>query len=251
MSLLLLGGTADARRIAEILHSRGVPVLYAIAGLVRKPELSCTVVSGGFSQFGGLESFVKHRRISTILDATHPYAEKMSATAISVAKQCGINCWRYYRPQWQPGKNDNWQSFPSWDDLLKQLSSKKKIFFSAGQITQAVVDSLGRDQSAVLRTAAQPQLLLPNTFTWIKAIGPFKVDDELALMRQYEIDVVVSKNSGGNATSAKLVAARELNIPVFMLKRPTLPISEREFRDPSLAIAACCELFSCGDAQLD
>ena len=87
MRLLILGGTADGRQLAEILHRQGVPLIYSVAGLVRTPKVACEVVSGGFSQFGGLVEYSQQQGITAILDVTHPYAAKMSATAVSAAKR--------------------------------------------------------------------------------------------------------------------------------------------------------------------
>ncbi len=89
-TLLLLGGTADGRVLAEKLHNSGIRVIYSIAGLVRTPNVPCEIISGGFSQRGGLALFIQEHHVAAILDVTHPYAQTMSNTAASVAKQCGI-----------------------------------------------------------------------------------------------------------------------------------------------------------------
>ncbi|MGK0500596.1 MAG: precorrin-6A/cobalt-precorrin-6A reductase, partial [Oceanicoccus sp.] len=119
MNLLILGGTADGRKLATSLHQQGVSVIYSVAGLVRMPDVDCQVVSGGFSQFGGLISYIKQQSITAILDVTHPYAQIMSATAVDVAKACDIPCWRFHRAAWQPEAGDNWQLFQQWDKLSK------------------------------------------------------------------------------------------------------------------------------------
>jgi len=234
MSLLLLGGTADARRLCKALIDQGVAIIYSVAGLVRTPDVDCEVVSGGFTQFGGLPAFLKDRNITAILDATHPYAATMSTTAVAAAKACNILCWRFHRPAWEACKGDNWQMFKDWDDMLPALRNKESIFLTAGQIEQQIVDCLARNEQQILyRTAAKPKILLPDAIKWIKAIGPFDKEDELALMKQYQVDVLVSKNSGGEATVAKLIVARELGVPVFMLQRPELSIADRVFTDPA------------------
>lgn len=224
-TLLLLGGTADGRRLASRLHAQGVAVIYSVAGLVRRPEVACEIVSGGFSQFGGLEMFIRQRGIGAILNATHPYAETMSLTAARVAESLAIPCWRFLRPAWQPQPGDQWQQFASWEALLPALRGFSSVLLSAGQLEQQVVrglDHLGQrfGQSQVLRTAVPPPHPLPLSMLWIKAIGPFALADERRLIHNYGIDVIVSKNSGGDATSAKLQVARERGLPVLMLARP-------------------------------
>jgi len=240
-TVLLLGGTADARELEKTLRVQGLSVIYSIAGLVRVPDVACDIVSGGFSQFGGLTSYIKNRRVDAIVDATHPYAEKMSATAVQSAAICGIPCWRFNRPAWKQEQSDSWKTFDNWQTLIRALTDKKSVFFTAGQLPQSVLDALvGNNkncQHQLLRTAVKPKEELPDSMVWIKAIGPFSRQGENELMEKFQVDVLVSKNSGGNATSAKLLAARESNISVFMLRRPILPSADKEFDD----LAACAK----------
>lgn len=241
MSLLILGGTADARKLTEKLHMQGLALTYSVAGLVRTPDVPCDVVSGGFSQFGGLTQYLKQRLdeqkpITAILDVTHPYAEKMSATAVLAAKQLGIPCWRFHRPPWDAKRGDHWQIFKSWETLLPLLVDKQSVFFTAGQLDEATILTLdallkGKKQRQLLRTAVKPKVTMLESMDWIKAIGPFEYQQELELMKAYKVDVLVSKNSGGDSTDAKLYAARELGIPVFMLARPPIADADRIFDD--------------------
>ncbi len=230
MCLLLLGGTADGRILAENLHKKGVPVIYSVAGLVRTPDVPCAVVTGGFTQFGGLVEYIKQKAITAVLDVTHPYAEKMSSTAIAAAKSCDIPCWRFHRPAWKSQPGDNWQYFVDWPSLSSSLKDKMHVFLSAGQIDQAYINSLANNsgQKQLLRTAVKPKIALPKSMHWIKAIGPFSYDNELSLMKGHHIDVLVSKNSGGDATIPKLTVARDLGIPVYFLERPELADADVE-----------------------
>lgn len=239
--LLLLGGTADGRILAERLHQQGVSVIYSIAGLVRTPNVACKVVSGGFTQWGGLAAFVRENNIRAILDVTHPYAEIMSTKALNAAHTCAIPYWRFHRAQWQQREGDNWQFFTRWEDALVHLKDKASVLLTAGQLEQSFIDQLQRNapnQQQLLRTAVKPKAQLPESMQWIKAIGPFAYGDELALMQAHKIDVLLSKNSGGDATAAKLQAAREWGIPVLMLQRPTLPAA-----DQLLLTREACEHF--------
>lgn len=231
MRLLLLGGTADARKLAQALHRQSVPLIYSVAGLVRMPDVDCAVVSGGFTQFGGLSRYIQQHRITAILDATHPYAQVMSSTAVDVAKSAGIPCWRFHRKPWVPQAGDAWHYFKTWELLLPELKNKQSVFLSAGQIPQWVADVLAQnpEQRQILRTAVTPALNLPASFTWLKAIGPFQYDGELDIIQNHRVDVLVSKNSGGASTVEKLNVCRLLSIPVFMLDRPHLPDADKVF----------------------
>lgn len=236
MTLLLLGGTADARKIATQLHQQHIPLIYSVAGLVRVPNVDCPVVSGGFRQFGGLKKYIAQQQIRAILDVTHPYADTMSSTAACVAAECEIPYWRFHRPEWQASDQDTWHSVKDWTQLLPLLSSKSSVLLTVGQIDQSVIDELAdfhrnNHQTQVLRTAVEPKSTLASSMTWVKAIGPFELTDELALMKQHKIDALVTKNSGGSSTVAKLEAARQLNIPVFMLERPPMPSADALFSD--------------------
>lgn len=227
MTLLLLGGTADARRLAKRLQRDDIEIIYSVAGLVRMPDVDCQVISGGFSQFGGLQAYIEQQNIGAVLDATHPYAETMTATAWAVTQQLGLPYWRFHRAPWQAQAGDNWQMFDDWSQLIAALAKFKSVFLTAGQIDETAIAVFAKyaeqGQQQLLRTAVQPKQQLSESMSWIKAIGPFDLDNELALMHEHQIDVLVSKNSGGKATEAKLAAARRLGIPVMMLARPKLP----------------------------
>lgn len=225
MSLLILGGTADGRILADALFKAGIPVIYSVAGLVRMPAVTCEVVSGGFTQFGGLDQFVQTRSINAILDVTHPYAQTMSTKAVAVSRKLNIPCWRFHREAWQPQAGDNWKVVKVWRDAFPMLQDQRAVFLTAGQVDQNTVDVLASNskQKQLLRTAVEPKIEMPNSMRWIKAIGPFDYEQEHAVMTQYNIDVVISKNSGGQSTIAKLHVARDLGIPVLMFARPALP----------------------------
>jgi precorrin-6A/cobalt-precorrin-6A reductase len=231
MTLLILGGTADGRRLAETLHEQSIPIIYSVAGLVRVPDVSCQIVSGGFSQFGGLSRYIKQQQVMAILDATHPYAAVMSDKAMTAAIESDIPYWRFNRPQWIQGDKENWQVFDSRSEMFEALTGKNSVFITAGQLSQDEIDLLATNQGQrqLLRTAVAPKCLLPSSMLWIKAIGPFSYDDELRLMKKYTIDTLVSKNSGGSSTVQKLNVARDLGTNVYMLNRPVSPAAEISF----------------------
>ncbi|RBO83290.1 precorrin-6A/cobalt-precorrin-6A reductase [Marinomonas aquiplantarum] len=245
--ILLLGGTADARRLADALHQSGIQVIYSLAGLVRIPQVDCELLVGGFSQFGGLVNYLQSqaeqgKAIDAIVDVTHPYAQTMSSKAVLAAQQVGIPCWRFHRPAWQQETGDDWHFYQSEEDLLSAFANYQRPLLSAGQMTQEWLQTLAAHpqmDNIIWRTAVTAKFPLPDKVVWLKAIGPFAYEDELALLTEHKIDVIVSKNSGGKATYAKLVAARKLNLPVYLQARPELSPADKEFDDLAVCLQAC------------
>jgi precorrin-6A/cobalt-precorrin-6A reductase len=224
MKVLVLGGTSEGRYFAQELYDQGFDVIYSIAGLVRSITMDCRVISGGFTQFGGLVNFVNKENVDLILDATHPYAINISNHAVTASHQSGVTLCRFLRPAWSSTSKDHWILYSQWSDLLPQIAKKKSIFFSVGQIDEKTIQQLAQltqgKQKQIIRTAVAPGFKLPESTVWIQDIGPFDFDQECQLLTQYRVDAVVSKNSGGTATWPKIEAARLLTIPVYLLKRP-------------------------------
>ena len=252
MKVLILGGIREAVSTARELHLAQVPVTYSIAGLVRQPDLDCPIVSGGYSQIGGFESYLRRESITLVLDMTHPYASRMSQQAAEACNALGIPCWRYLRPAWEKQADDNWHEFESWSDLVHALVDHQAILFTAGRLEQTFVESLyewTRDlaQKQWVRSTTRPVFDLPPSMSWIDAIGPYYVDGERELMNKLKIDAVISKNSGGEHANAKLEVARERGIPVYMLRRPELVSSTREFDNVEDCRQAVLEAHQRGD----
>ncbi len=240
MTLLILGGTLDARRAVDALYAplqqMGVDIIYSIAGLVRVPEMPCQVLVGGFRQFGGLHNYLRDKGITLLLDITHPYAATMSAIAAAASREQGIPCWRFQRPAWQPQSNDQWSEFNNWHELLPALDHKRSVFLTAGQLPAEALQAFEQrsacsNQQLWLRTAVAPKHQLAANMHWHKAIGPFALAAEIEFMQRAKIDALVTKNSGGDSTVAKLTAARELGVAVFMLRRPEPGAADKVFTD--------------------
>ncbi|WP_133012774.1 precorrin-6A/cobalt-precorrin-6A reductase [Marinomonas flavescens] len=247
MKILLLGGTADGRRLADTLHQAGIRVVYSLAGLVRVPKVDCELVVGGFTQFGGLAAYIRANQIGMVLDVTHPYAQTMSRKAVLAAREVGIPCWRFHRPAWQPKEGDRWCYYQDDAALLSLLQTFRTPLLSAGQMTDALLRAILKNDSVtsvIWRTAVAAKFSLPERVQWIKAIGPFGLKEERHLLLDHQIDVIVSKNSGGDATYAKLVAARELGITVLLQERPELPAADKEFNTTEACLEACLKACS-------
>ncbi len=235
MKLLILGGTGEAKKITQqLIAMNDLEIIYSIAGLVRKPELSCDIISGGFSPLGGLKKYLAEYHIDALLDITHPFAQRMSEQAIASAAEINIPYYRFLREEWQATNEDRWLFVENETQLLNQLAlainqGKKNIFYTNGQIDRILAQELTAIAELnenfgparyIIRSAKETER--PAHSQWLQAIGPYSFMDEKALFEQFEIDLLVTKNSGGKATQAKLDVARELGIPVIMLQRPKM-----------------------------
>lgn len=248
MKVLVVGGTADGRHLATQLHELGFDITYSIAGIVRKATLPCPVITGGFTQFGGLQQFVITNHITHIVDATHPFAKKMSNKIAQVSQSLTVPAIRFHRKQWPKTAQDNWVEVQQWPELIENVSGHESLFITAGQVTQTVLDQLAKQAKHVLlRTAMPVKVDLPNNVTWIKAIGPFELDNEKKLIEEYKIDAIVSKNSGGESTYAKIQAAAEAGVVVYQFKRPALLDTQYQFDNQ----ISCIELLNNFKTQLN
>ena len=224
MKLLLLGGTSDAIRVCNLLLSDGYKVIYSIKGLVRQPQLNCEIHSGGFGGVQGLIHFIQQQRIDYILDATHPYAVQMSQHAQLAASYYKLPCLHYQRPAWQQQPADQWVYF----DTLSQLSpllvrnnNKRAVFlFSIGQLSPTWVADKFPQHLYIIRSVLGVTFTLPNNVIWIKNRGPFTLEDEYQLFSRYQVNALISKNSGGTSVAAKIHIAQQMQLPVYMLRRP-------------------------------
>ncbi|WP_158933803.1 cobalt-precorrin-6A reductase [Burkholderia sp. S171] len=225
--ILLLGGTGDALVIARRL---GADHIYSLAGLGRTPgDLGCHVRVGGFGGVAGLKAFIEAESIGLIVDATHPYAAQMSRHASAARALQNIECWALRRAPWQPQTGDDWREAAEFPDIVHTLVPYKYPLWTLGRQPLAHLDVIPPSQHWTIR-CLDPH---PGTAraTIIGARGPFSLDGERALFDAQQTDVLISKNSGGAATEAKLAVARERGLPVIMLQRPILPSVEREFSD--------------------
>ncbi|GGC54305.1 cobalt-precorrin-6A reductase [Hoyosella rhizosphaerae] len=227
MRVLLLGGTAEARDLADRLD--GVcEVVSSLAGRVRRPLLPAGEVRvGGFGGEQGFRDFVQTGHIDAVIDATHPFARAMTATAAKVASEQGIPYVRVQRPAWEPSSHDHWISALDVREAAQHLVRRYE-----GGISARALVTIGRQELAALfdapipmvaRMIDPPAVTPPSHVEILCARGPFALADELSLLERIGADVVVTKNSGGSATYPKILAARRLQIPVVMIDRPPLP----------------------------
>ncbi|WP_421884212.1 cobalt-precorrin-6A reductase [Pacificispira sp.] len=224
--VLILGGTAEARRLAERL-APARRVITSLAGRTGAPTaLPGETRIGGFGGVAGLAAYLRAHRVVALIDATHPYAARMAANAAAAALDCGTPLLRYDRPTWQPKPGDKWVEY---DDLIALAAAlpnlgRHALVTLGGADLSALSGALG--MRLTLR-AIDPPARLPDhpDLDVILDRGPFDLAGERALLSQRGIDVLVSRNAGGQATRAKLDAARDLGIPVALLRRPVRPVT--------------------------
>ncbi len=220
--VLVLGGTGEARRLATALVAEGADVVTSLAGRVADPVLPPGEVRvGGFGGAAGLAAWLDAHPVVAVVDATHPFAATITASAVEACAAVGRPLLRLQRPGWSEQPGDDWR----WVDTLPQAAEAVagfgSVFLTTGR--QGLAAFAGLTGRCVVRSVDTPAPPLPARTTVVLARGPFTVEEELALMRQHAVDVLVTKDSGSSMTAAKLAAARELGVPVVLVRRPPVP----------------------------
>jgi precorrin-6A/cobalt-precorrin-6A reductase len=220
--VLILGGTAEARALAGALE--GHSVISSLAGRTTQPLLPAGEVRvGGFGGVDGLVAFLAERRVEAVVDATHPFAARISANASRAAALAGVPLLHLRRPGWAEQNGDSWHRVPDLDEaaaLLPRLGHR--VFLTTGR--QGIAAFADSACWFLARSVEPPAPPMPARLEVILDRGPFTLDGERRLLAEHRIDVLVSKDSGGPA--AKLTAAREKGIPVVLVDRPPLPAGE-------------------------
>lgn len=220
--ILILGGTKMARLLAEHLSQKH-QIIYSIAGTTKSAKLPthCQQIVGGFGGAAGLEDYLRSQNITLCIDATHPFAINISQNAITACQQADIPIIQYARKKWAiEGANE----FEAADDLIANLPSEASILLTIGG--QNIEPFLKLTQPTIARMIEAPNLngnTLGNNFKIIQSRPPYGLQDEIKLMQEHNITHLIAKNSGGEKLAAKLVAAQQLGIKIFMLKQPKSP----------------------------
>ncbi|AZA11410.1 cobalt-precorrin-6A reductase [Corynebacterium gerontici] len=224
MRALILGGTAEAREVAALLKGQGWHVTSSLAGRVANPRLPVGEVRiGGFGGPAGLARWLIHNGIEVIIDATHPYAEKISISASEASRATGVPLIALHRPAWEPGPKDRWRMVSTMEEAATLVAREyHHILLTIGRQKLAPF-AADPHNLYVIRAVDPPSVALPARHRVLLSRGPFTVEAEKKLMIDNQIDAVVTKNSGGAMTEAKLEAARSLGIDVVMVQRPKLP----------------------------
>jgi precorrin-6A/cobalt-precorrin-6A reductase len=239
MTLLILGGTGEARALAAAVVAAGDRrVVSSLAGRVSDPLLPAGEVRlGGFGGPDGLAAWIRAEGVTAVVDATHPFAARISASAVAAAQLVGTPLLVLRRPGWQPEPGDDWTRVPDVPAAAAALGDRDgPVFLTTGRGGLASFADL--PHRFVIRTVDPPEPPLPADCVLVRSRGPYRVAGERALLREHGIRVLVTKDSGGEMTSAKLTAARELGVPVVMVDRPPLPDpTVPTVADPQAALA--------------
>ncbi|MFI9389521.1 cobalt-precorrin-6A reductase [Streptomyces bauhiniae] len=229
--VLILGGTTESRRLATALAIRpGVRVTTSLAGRVSRPgAIDGEVRVGGFGGVAGLADWLRAHRVTALVDATHPFAERITANAAEAARVAGVPHAVLRRPGWD--LDVDWYPVASLEEAARLVPRLgQRVFLSTGRLGLAVFAGLTVTQF-VVRSVEPPEPPMPPHCELVPARGPFSLADELDLLRTHRVDVLVTKDSGGAATAPKLAAARSLALPVVVVRRPELPSGVRALPD--------------------
>lgn len=222
--ILLLGGTTEASALATALAARGERAVLSYAGRTEAPRAQAIPTRvGGFGGVEGLAEYLRCEGVTHLVDATHPFAARISANAIAAAELAGVPLLALTRSEWVETPGDRWTHVADTEQAVGALGSDPaRVFLALGR--QTIGDFASAPQHFYLLRfvdAAAPPAL-PRHHLVVDR-GPFTLAGELALLREHRIQVVVAKNAGGSGARAKLDAARELGLPVVMIDRPFIP----------------------------
>ncbi|NEB41457.1 cobalt-precorrin-6A reductase [Streptomyces sp. SID14515] len=238
--VLVLGGTTEARRLAESLaDDRRVRVTTSLAGRVSAPRLPPGEVRvGGFGGSDGLAAWVREHGVDALVDATHPFAATMSRNAAEAAAQAHVPLLALRRPGWVAQDGDRWHTAGSLAEAAELLPGLgKRVFLTTGRMGLAAFAGAGLDDLWFLvRSVDAPEPPCPARMEVLLDRGPFTLEGEREIIRLHRVDVLVTKDSGGDATAPKLAAAREAGIPVVVVRRPPVPEGVPVARTPEEAV---------------
>ncbi|MGB5830906.1 MAG: cobalt-precorrin-6A reductase [Thiohalocapsa sp.] len=225
--LLILGGTTEAYRLAEALTALdALRVITSLAGRTSAPRMpagECRI--GGFGGPQGLAAYLREEGITAVIDATHPFAATMGWNAFEGCRAASVPLMRLERPAWAPEPGDAWVLVKHWDQAIAALHqlAARRVLLAVGR--QELTPFAGLDEIwFLIRAVTGPDPMPPfRRAELLLARGPFELEGERRLLADHDIDNIVCKNSGGAATAAKLIAARERGVRVIMRQRPPRP----------------------------
>ncbi|MER5738264.1 MULTISPECIES: cobalt-precorrin-6A reductase [unclassified Streptomyces] len=235
MHVLILGGTTEARVLAGLLHP-GTRVTSSLAGRVAAPRLPAGEVRiGGFGGPDGLAAWVREHAVDAVIDATHPFAERISSHAARAAATAHVPLLALRRPGWVPGEGDDWREAGSLEEAARCLDGFGRVFLTTGRMGLAAFAD--RPEWFLVRSVDAPEGPVPARAEVLLDRGPFTLEGERELIARHRIDVLVTKDSGAAATAPKLTAAREAGIPVVVVRRPPAPEGVPTVTSPEEAAA--------------
>ncbi|MDE0696397.1 MAG: cobalt-precorrin-6A reductase [Boseongicola sp.] len=224
-NLLILGGSAEASALAAHVAAMGLRATFSYAGRVANPVVQpLPTRTGGFGGEAGLAAYLKNHSVTHLIDATNPFAAQISRNAVAASAAAGVPLIALARPPWAPGPGDRWTRVPNVAGAARSLgNTPKRIFLAIGR-TEVSVFGTAPQHHYLLRFVDAPKNrpALPHHDIIIDR-GPFAEAAERDLLETRRIDLVVSRNAGGEGARAKIDAARGLGLPVIMIDRPDPP----------------------------
>jgi precorrin-6A/cobalt-precorrin-6A reductase len=239
MRVLILGGTGEASALARAIAADArFKATLSLAGRTRAP-LPAPIPQrvGGFGGVSGLADYLIAERIAALVDATHPFAEQISRNAALAAGLAGVPLLRISRPRWKPDHGDRWRMVPDMASAAEALGpTPRRVFLTVGQ-KELFPFTTAPWHHYLIRSVEPPEpAALPAGAEVILARGPFAEPAERRLLARLRIEMLVTKNSGGEATAGKLRAARALGLPVIMVERPAETAAVQSVADPQAAL---------------
>ncbi|MBK0328202.1 cobalt-precorrin-6A reductase [Rhodobacteraceae bacterium F11138] len=231
-TLLILGGTTEASALARAVSERGIRAVFSYAGRTRTPRVQPLPQRvGGFGGVAGLVQYLRDTGVTHVVDATHPFAAAMSRNAIEACARTDVHLAALTRPAWQPQPGDDWHRVPDIPGAVAALNGPgRRVLLALGRLhLTGFADH--PQHHYVLRMVDEPDRPPLPDCAVVVARGPFTQAGDMALMQAHGVDLVVSKNSGGDGARAKIDAARRLKLPVVMIDRPVVP-ARRELSSP-------------------
>ena len=238
--ILVLGGTAEARELAVLLQGAGVRFVSSLAGRVARPRLPVGAVQiGGFGGVPGLRAYLMEQRVDAVVDATHPFAEGMTRNAFAACAASGVPLLRLERPGWTEPEGAGWHWVDDHDEAAALAATVgERPFLTVGR------QSLGRfvgplaERRALVRVVDAPEVAVPALWTVLLSRGPYPVESERALFAEHGVDVLVTKDSGGSYTRAKLQVAAETAAAVVIVRRSAAMTADVPVVNDAAAAAA-------------
>jgi precorrin-6A/cobalt-precorrin-6A reductase len=221
MTILILGGTAEAAALAARLHDSGHTVISSLAGRTREPApLNGKTRTGGFGGAEGLATYLREHAIALLVDMTHPFAAQISANARKAADLTGVKLIAWHRPAWEKRDGDTWLEVADIPAALAAIPPDTRALLALG--SQHIAPFAAReDVHFLIRMIDPPAEPLPLPDHELLLAKPGSVEEEYALLRDHQITHIICRNSGGKDSYAKIAAARLLGLPVIIIGRST------------------------------
>ncbi len=241
--ILVLAGTSEARAVCTGLVERGLDVLASLSGATRMPKpLGVETRIGGFGGRTQQAAFLRDNGVIGVIDATHPFAENITARSSEICAEMGVPYVLVRRPKWKAVDGDQWTEIDNGTEAVNFIAPDATVFLGTGRQTLDEFSNLaGRE--VICRQIDPPEAPFPfEGGRYLVGRPPFSVADETTLFRDLGVDVLVVKNAGGAASATKLTAARDLGIRVLMIRRPAPPVGATIVETPEEAIRWATEL---------